>query len=185
MTRAKEDQQLIKGCLQNKRKAQNELFHKYAGYLLGIAKRYAEDEHKAKDIFLCSFERIFKNLAKYNDRKGSFKSWIRTITVHEGLNHLRNKNNYSFAELSGIDMVDEQIDLIKELDAQTILDVIHGINEPYRTIFNLVLDGYKHSEIARQFDITVGTSRSYFYRSKKMIIQQLKSINIVSSHEER
>ena len=65
------EEQLIYKCKELDRKAQKELFEKYAPYLLSIAQRYIKDFHLAEDVFLKSFEKIFRNLNSYKSEKNN------------------------------------------------------------------------------------------------------------------
>ena len=178
-----EDISLIEGCLKNNRKSQNKLFSKYAGYVMGIARRYMKDEYEAKDIFLRSFEKVFRNIDKYDSEKGIFKVWLKVITIREALGYLRSEKRFGFIELDEQVSSSSLVSMIDDLEVNEIINIVNQLNDPYGIIFNMVIDGYKHKEIAKKFEITEATSRSYYYRSRKMIIRILEANNIKSSHE--
>ena len=178
-----EDNSLIKGCLKNQRSSQNKLFTKYASYVMGITRRYTNDEYEAKDIFLRSFEKVFTNIEKYDSDKGVFKVWLKVITIRESLGFIRSQKRFNYAVIDEqISLIQDDVSVIGQLEVEEIMKVVKQLKEPYGLIFNMVIDGYKHKEIAEQFGITESTSRSYYHRSKKMIMNILEGINI-KSHE--
>ena len=48
--------------------------------------------------------------------------------------------------------------------------MVQKLSPAYRTVFNLyVIDGYKHEEIARILNITVGASKSNLFKARTAI----------------
>ena len=73
-------EELILECQNNNRKAQKELYKRYAPLLLGICVRYAKDSSEAEDVLQEGFIKIFDKIHLYNN-KGSFEGWIRRLMI--------------------------------------------------------------------------------------------------------
>ena len=170
---------ILKRCLKNERSAQNELFHYYAPFIMATIRRYVSDEFVVKDVFLKSFEKAFTRLDQFDAKKGEFKYWLKTISINESLNALKNKSFIKSEEITDFHMPVNDSDIDLEIDVKRIIEVVNKLKKPYNLIFNLVLDGYKHKEISSQLNITEATSRSYFKRSRKMIIDQLQTQKLI------
>ena len=69
---------------------------------------------------------------------------------------------------------------ISNMAFDEMLLVINQLPAAYRTVFNMyVIDGYKHFEIAKKLDISVGTSKSNLSRAKEKLRSMFK-INLVA-----
>lgn len=72
-----------------------------------------------------------------------------------------------------IDFQDDYPDVDK-VSEDDLVQCIAELPEMYRTIFNLfVVEGYRHMEIATMLDIPENTSRSYFFRARKMLQEKV------------
>ena len=67
-----EEAQLIEGCINGSRKAQEDVFNAMYRRLLGVCARYAKDDDDAKDILQNGFIKVFKSIENYKG-DGSFK----------------------------------------------------------------------------------------------------------------
>lgn len=169
---------IIEGCRKNNRKAQRNLYEKYAGKLLSICYRYSKSE--AEDILQLSFVKIFTHINKY-EGIGSFEGWMKRITVNTAITEWNKKNILQRAE----DIEDYQesnvdegnVDALSKMRSDELLQLIAELPELYRITFNLyAIEGYKHSEIAELLDISEGTSKSQISRARKMLQEQLEKI---------
>lgn len=164
---------LINKCKKNDRASQNALFNLFADHVMNIALRYAKDDFEAKDIFLRAFEKAFGKIEQYDTDKGKFVGWLSKITTNEALSLLRSQKRYLFT--SDMTLLDNNVEsyILNDLDAEHLIALINELDEPYRIIFNMVLDGYKHREIAEELNIKESTSRSYFFRAREILKVQI------------
>ena len=68
-------EELIEGCLKNKRRSQEALFKLYYGRMLGVCMRYSNDRDTAEEMLQEGFIKIFDKLSAF-DYKGSFEGCI-------------------------------------------------------------------------------------------------------------
>ncbi len=95
----KNDQALIKGCEENDRIAQNQLYTIYAAQMMGVCLRYARTREDAQDILQEGFIQVFKYIKQYRF-KGPLEAWLKKIFINCALQKLREKeNNYLFVTI--------------------------------------------------------------------------------------
>lgn len=163
-------EELIKDCLKQDRKAQEQLYHAFSKKMYGICLGYAKDRDEAKDILQEGFIKIFTNLKNYT-AKGSFEGWIRKIIVHTAIDHYRKSMKESASvNIENIAEIQTTYSVLETMGAKELLILIHKLPEGARVIFNLyVVEGYTHKEIAELLNISEGTSKSQFSRGKQLL----------------
>lgn len=60
-----EEMQLVEGCKNQSRIAQQEVFEKLYGKLFGLCLRYADNDDEAKDILQNGFIKVFGSIGNY------------------------------------------------------------------------------------------------------------------------
>lgn len=169
---------IIEACRLNNASAQRALIKLYYGYVKSIALRYSSDDDCAGEILNDSFLKVFQNINKY-DEKQVFKAWIRTITVNTAIDYYRKNSQKPFFE----DFEDQQIidfdkDVISQISAEEILQLVRQLTPAYRTVFSLyVIDGYTHKEIAEKLGIQEGTSKSNLKDARKKLQKMILKTN--------
>lgn len=173
------EQELIAGCRANNRKAQRAVYERYAPLMGAVARRYCRRESDADDVLVSAFFRVFDKIDTFNDT-GSFEGWIRRIVVNEALMLLRKKHALKqAAELTEVNPASYSIPAAaaEQLAERDILDLLDGLPNGYRTVFNLyVVEGYKHREIAEKLKISINTSKSQLILAKKRLREQLEKL---------
>jgi len=164
---------LIKGCLNEDRVAQKELYKTYASKMMVVCMRYAKDTMEAEDILQEGFIKVFDNI-KYFKNMGSFEGWIRKIMANTALNRIR-KNTIYFEEINDISIdVSVNDHLIEKFSEKDILSLICSMPQGYKQVFNMfAIEGFSHKEISEQLGFEEATSRSQFAKAKKYLQQKL------------
>ena len=170
-----DDSILIKQALKSDRRAQQQLYAKYAPKMLSTCKYYIKDLQQAEEIMLNGFFKVFTKLATFKN-EGSFEGWIKKIMIWESISFLRKKSKLVFVD----DM--SYFEEAEELTTETIIpmeDIQHYIDElpdACKVIFNLyVIEEYKHTEIATLLNITEGTSKTQLFRARKSLQTMLNT----------
>ena len=161
-------EELIEGCLKNKRRSQEALFKLYYGRMLGVCMRYSNDRDTAEEMLQEGFIKIFDKLSAF-DYKGSFEGWMRRVIANTALDRIRKSKKNPFLTDNDEDfklgatnpMIDqEEIDFIN-VKAEIALEAVQQLSPAYRSVFNLfVMEEYTHKEIAEILGISEGTSKS-------------------------
>ncbi len=164
------EKELIKLCLSNDRKAQQQLFDRFSSKMLTVCRRYAGKMIQAEDLLQEGFIRVYKNLHQFNFQ-GSLEGWIRRIMVHSCIKYVTKKiNKTEFVELSNEASISVKAEAFSNLSAEDLMQLISQLPIGYRTVFNLyAIEGYSHAEIADLLNIKTSTSRSQLVKARKML----------------
>lgn len=169
-------QKIIRGCKRQDPSSRAALYKLYADEMMNICYRYIKDKSRAEDIFQDSFLRIFQKIDQFDERKGAIGAWMARITVNQSLMEIRKQKRIDYVEEFSpvLEPVTENT-VEDSISAQEILDMVNGLPEGYRIIFNLyVVEGYDHNEIGDMLNIAASTSRSQLARAKAMLRKLFK-----------
>lgn len=172
------DEELIKGCLQDKRAFQEALYRRYADQMYSVVMMYAKDADDAADILQESFINVFRKLHDFR-LESPLGAWIRRIVVNKALEHYRKKQRkrelieeLSFEETPMVDGILERI------NASEIVRLVNDLPAKAAMILKLyAIEGYQHNEIAEMLDISEGTSKSQLNRARTLLKEKLVAIN--------
>jgi len=173
------DQKIIEGCAKHDRKAQQELYDKYARLLLGICLRYSSDKAEAEDILQESFLKIFFNIKDFSGT-GSFVGWLRKVAVNTAITHYHKNLKFRYhIEIDEYVSVETGVTSFEEdfFTSDELYKVLNELPSGYRMVFNLyAIEGYKHKEIAELLGIDTNTSKSQYSRAKAAIREKLEKL---------
>jgi RNA polymerase sigma-70 factor (ECF subfamily) len=167
-------ERIIKGCLQNDRRSQEELFRLYYGKMLGVCMRYTADRDSAEEVLQEGFIKIFDKLDAF-DYKGSFEGWMRRIMSNTAIDSIRRSkrdpmltdNDEDFKMGTEDPIVEAEEKEFVGLKAELAMEAIQELSPAYRAVFNLyVMEDYTHKEIAEILGISEGTSKSNLSKAK-------------------
>jgi RNA polymerase sigma factor (sigma-70 family) len=173
---------LIKGCINQNRKSQEELYRVYKDILYVVSLKYCLNDAEAEDNLHDTFIEIFSNIKNFKG-EGSFEGWIKRIAINKAINRYRSSSFLTpiIDDISDAIMVDES-DLDVSLDY--ILSLVQELPNQYRLVFNLYeLDDYSHKEISTMLSISESTSKSNLHRAKLILKDKISSKN--SFHNSR
>ena len=168
-------EKLIAKAKQNDRRAQHEIYKRFAPKLLSLARLYIADVQFAEDVLSRSFVKIFNKIHQFTSNEKAFPAWCRQILVHEAIDFLRRQKAIEFPshqlEHLAISTDDEALSYTQIDQIQSCIDQLPN---GYKLVFNLyVVESYTHKAIAETLGISVGTSKSQLSKAKKMIMNLL------------
>lgn len=173
-----DEQNLASLCTQHDRKAEDELYTRYAGRIYALCLRYCDDRDDARDLLQETFIKALGNIATFRYRgEGSLYAWIRRIAVNMALNKIRARRfRFIPLDLSGADAAedppDESVSMVPERE---LLRMISELPEMKRAVFNMYcIDDYSHSEIAEALGITEKGSASILSKAKAQIRERVR-----------
>jgi RNA polymerase sigma factor (sigma-70 family) len=168
---------LIESCSKGDKKAQFELYKRYAGAMYNTCYRMLKNSVEAEDVMQEGFLKAFQHIGTYSGNV-SFGSWLKKIIINCSLDVLR-KNKIEFENIDDIKKLEaEENDFAEEsIVAHQVEEVklaIARLPEGYRIVLSLyLLEGYDHDEIAEITGISASTSRSQLVRAKKKLLELL------------
>jgi len=178
------DQQIIDGCANHERKAQQILYDKYSHFLLGVCMRYATDKTEAEDILQDSFLKIFTNIKDFSGT-GSFIGWLRKVAVNTAITHYHKNLKYRYhVDIEEYVSVEAGVASFEEdyFTSDELYKVLNELPTGYRMVFNLyAVEGYKHKEIAEMLGVDTNTSKSQYSRAKAVIREKLEKLGKLRS----
>ena len=176
MVEDKQLQQLIKGCLEGDRKAQQAVYKLLYGKMKVVCMRYTRDTDQALDVLQEGFIKVFQNMERYSGA-GSFEGWVRRIMVNLSIDRFRKQKN-DLLLLNGSTSIEDYEDEVEDepevesvdydFTPEQILEAMQQLSPAYKTVFNLyVFENYTHQDIAEALTISIGTSKSNFAKAKR------------------
>jgi RNA polymerase sigma factor (sigma-70 family) len=166
---------MLKGCLKGESKAQEMLYNMFSSKMMAVCRRYVRTDFEAEDVFHDAFVKVFTNLAQY---KGEvpLEAWIRRIVVNTSITHYHKfKKEREQVEIEvAYDDAPQTNELVENLDAEEIIQVVKTLPDGYRQVFNLyVIEGYNHQEIGSMLGIAEGTSKSQLHKARELLKMKL------------
>ena len=168
------EKQLIDGCLNGDRRAQEELYNVYARKMMGVCLRYVGDRETARDLLHDGFIKVFTSMHLYSG-SGPFEAWMRIVFVNCAIGHLRKKDVlHDSTDLESIAELKDEETAVSKLEAEGIMKLVQQLPSGYRTVFNLyAVEEYSHKEIGEMLHITESTSRSQYVRARQWLQEQM------------
>lgn len=167
--------ELIKEARQGSVAAQKCLFDQFADKMLMVCRRYVKNPEDAEELMLDGFYKFFKNISSFNYQgdAGLF-AWLKKIMINECLMFLRKKTMFTIVSETAAEELSLQEDVLNNLSAGEIFNLVVQLPVGYRTIFNLhVIEGWSHGEIAALLGIAEGTSKSQLSKARSLLQKML------------
>jgi len=175
------ESQLIKLALKKNRRAQHQLYEKYAPKMLSVCRYYIRDEYQAEEIMLNGFFKVFTKLSTFKN-EGSFEGWIKRIMIRDSISFLRKKSKLVYVDDMNYFEEASEEPVETQIAIENIQNYINNLPESSKVIFNLyVIEGYKHAEIAELLNISVSTSKTQLFRARTALKKMLK-MNQIEYH---
>ncbi|MGK2863457.1 MAG: RNA polymerase sigma factor [Chitinophagaceae bacterium] len=177
---------LIKGCIEDDRRMQEELYRRFSPRMYAVCLRYAGNAEEAEDILQDGFIKIFNKLSSFR-KEGSFEGWIRRVFVNTAIEHFRRKRYLQpVTEKEENTLEGNYLSVLDNLAERDILALVQQLSPGYRTVFNMyVVEGYTHKEIGEMLGISEGTSKSQLSRAKVILQQMVKNFIEEKEMEDR
>jgi RNA polymerase sigma-70 factor (ECF subfamily) len=181
------EKQVIEGCINGDRLAQEALYNRFAGKMMAVSKRYLKDLETAEDAFQEAFVKVYNNLKNFTFQS-SLETWMTRIFINESINKLRSLKRLALQV--NIDDQTKQFaensydDAPEKFDAELVMMLLEKLPENYKIVLMMyAIDGYSHKEIAEKLNMPESTSRSSLTRARSLLSQLYN--NEQKKHESR
>jgi len=167
------DLELAAACHAGEPQAQRALWERYKNRMYGVCLRLAASPQEAEDWLQEAYIQIFRHIGKYRG-EGSLEGWLRRIVVRTAIQHLKQQH----LKTTGLDNETLERLLFEEGETgadegdepERLVGLLQQLPPGFRAVLNLyVLEERSHEEIARELNITVGTSKSQLSRAKAFL----------------
>lgn len=167
---------IVKGCLANDRAAQELLYRKFYGRMMGTCMRYLGNEDDAREVLNTGFLKVFQNLKSYTGQ-GSFEGWVYLIIRNAIIDQIRKRVKYREESLDESYTESSYVEpgALEQLYAKDLMKMLQVLPETTRLVFNMfALEGFKHEEIAQVLKISSGTSKWHVSEARRILKQCLE-----------
>ncbi len=161
---------LLRACIKGDRKAQRQLYEAYYGWGLKLCLRYASNKDEAKEMVNDGFLKILTKLDKKR-ADSPLAPWMRSIFIYTAIDYLRWQKKHKLPiDAERVPEQTSQPIADNQLQYEEVLKAVQALPPSYRLVFNLYeMEGYSHADIAKQLNISEGTSRSNLMRAKEKL----------------
>lgn len=166
---------LIKGCQQNDKLCQQQLYKFCYPDMIKICYRYANDADAAGTIYNNAMLKVFNGIDNYTE-EGKLLGWIKTIVINSCIDFCKKKNIFSGVVYTETDIeIAIQPSVFEKLSGRDIQQLIVKLPSATATVFNMyVYEGFTHKQIGERLGISDGTSKWHVSEAKKALKTKLE-----------
>ena len=170
-----EDSALVKRSVAGDYQAFKLLYERHVSRVYAICLRYCNNEEEASDISQEVFIQVWEKLSKYRG-ESSFSTWLYRVATNISISHIRKRSPWWARSIELSEAVNEEQTRANVSYFEHDLDKkIADLPQQARLIFILfAVEGYRHREIARILNITIGTSKAQYHRARQLLKEKLK-----------
>lgn len=142
------------------------------------------NQEEARDLVQDTTLKVLDNQEKYIENV-NFKGWVLTIMRNIFINNYHKLVRSQTVIEQGIDLYNLDVMDDSGVDTpdgfthfQEIIGAVKSLNKEKRIPFTLFLSGYKYSEIAKLFDLPLGTVKSRIFIARQELQKMLADFRI-------
>jgi RNA polymerase sigma-70 factor (ECF subfamily) len=170
------DEKLLSDCKKMQRDAQRQLYELLSSRLYFICKRYLKKEEDIEEVVADTFYTIFTKLHQLKEDK-AFIGWAKKIAVNHCLLHLKKSTNFNLYLEDTKGSLQPISDAVTKLEEEDLLQLLNYLPEGCRAVFNLfAIEGFSHKQIAKELQISEGTSKSQVHFAKNKLQQLVHNL---------
>lgn len=170
--------QLIETLRRGDRKGLEFLYEQYKDALYGVVLRIVKVEVMAEEVLQDVFVNIWQNINRYDAKKGRLFTWMINIARNMAIDKIRSKEMKIWKKNNDLDLewnqVIQKYSEYLKTDTLGLENLFGHLNSRQQMIMRLVyLEGYSHREIAKEFNVPLGTVKSLVRSGLKAIRKML------------
>lgn len=155
------------------------LYDHYSGALYGVVIRIVCNEGMASEILQDGFLQVWNKIEQYDASKGRLFTWMFNIFRNLAIDKTRSREMSNTQKTDGIEdfVYDINKKNFEELNIEGIglEEVLSDLNTDQQFVVRKIyFEGYTHSEVAKEFDIPLGTVKTRLRQSLIMLRKLLK-----------
>jgi RNA polymerase sigma-70 factor (ECF subfamily) len=135
------------------------------------------DETEAEEVAQQTFFKAYTAWDSFEGRS-SVRTWLFRIAINVCRRNLKTRKRFQGERLDRhIDLADPEIDPREEQMKEKVRQALKQLAPPHRLILTLFcIEGMKHQEIARIFDVPEGTVWSRLHKAKQELRREFQAI---------
>ncbi len=172
--------QLIERLTQKDKNALEYLYDHYSGALYGVVLRIVKSDEIAEEVLQDAFIKIWDKVDTYDTGKGKLFTWMMALTRNLALDKLRSKAYKKGQKTDDIENIVHNTDPRHSTQINTenigVKDMLNELHEDQRFVVEMLyFKGYTQSEVAKEYDIPLGTVKTRL-RSAIIKLRQIIAI---------
>ncbi|MCI0750407.1 MAG: sigma-70 family RNA polymerase sigma factor [Flammeovirgaceae bacterium] len=172
-----EEQDLVKGLLARDKSFFSYLYDHYSGALYGVILRILKNEDVAEEVLQDVFLKIWDRIESYDAEKGKLFTWMVNITRNQAIDKTRSKE-FGKGKKTGtiensVHAINTKESVETSIEGIGVKELLIKLPEEQRFVIEQhYLNGYTQSEIAKEFNLPLGTVKTRM----RMAMQELRSL---------
>ena len=159
------------------------LYFRHKGGLMRILSNMVKDEELAKELIQETFLRVQEKVQSYDPTRGRVSTWLYTIGIRLGINHLRTRKKRNYIDVT--EMVNVLISrepspekrVYNRERAEIVNREVGKLSKDFRDVVNLRYHGdLDYEKIAEILGLKLGTMKSRIYRARELLKPRLNAI---------
>ena len=148
------------------------LTDRYKDKIFNFTVRYLSSREDSEDITEDIFVKVYFKIDKFDQNKGSFKTWLYRIARNTVYNKLKEKK---ITKISYVDIYTNELDENINIENDEIVQsAINKLKKEQKIIILLYyIEGLKYREIAEILNIPENTVKTKIRRSKEILKNEL------------
>jgi RNA polymerase sigma factor (sigma-70 family) len=169
------EEELIDGCRQNNRQAQEAFYKKFFPEMLRMSRRYTHSDDTSTEILNTAFLKVFQKIDTYT-YSGSLEGWVRRIVHNCIADYYRVHGRYQrfivFEETPNDASI--AVHQNSELEEKDLMRLIDRLPNTSAQVFKMyALEGFSHAEIAETLHMSEGNSKWHLFQARKKLKESL------------
>lgn len=163
-TRIIEQDFFVNGLIARKPEVLDHLYDAYANALYGAILRIVQKEHIAEEVLQDAFLRFWERIDNYDSKKGRFFTWMLNISRNLAIDKLRSKEIKASEKTEQVETFVSKVERDSHelfVDGIGLEKSLNKLKQEERFVLEKVYFlGYTQSEIAKEFEIPLGTIKT-------------------------
>lgn len=158
-----------------------QLFRRYAGAFLGLARRMGLDSSTREDVVQEVFSKVWKNALDFDPRRASARAWLLAVAHHTAVDFVRRLEarprplEPSEDEPEAFDLPGPGLDEEHHLDRIRLRQALARLAPEEREVIEVLFyQGYAHQEAALKLNIPLGTLKTRARRALSRLKEELR-----------
>lgn len=164
------------------------LANRYASQVLTMVRRLVPSQEEAEEVTQDVMVEAFKSLARYDERRSSFSTWLMSIAYHTALKHSRTKRR----QVPLVEVEQDWLDAVADDDADAVLDDTDRVTLMEQAIGQLKPEDqmllhlyYYDNQSIREIALITAHEESYLHSRLQWIRKKLAAIILNLESNER
>jgi RNA polymerase sigma-70 factor (ECF subfamily) len=167
---------LIQGLKGKDPSALEYLYDHYSGALFGLISRILKNDDVAEEVLQDIFLKIWDRIESYDPVKGKLFTWMVNIARNQAIDKTRSREISKQQKTSGSETLVNKVDNREftelRIEGIGVKEMLKSLpNEQLFVVEHLYFKGYTQSELAKDYDIPLGTIKTRL----RMAMQHLRN----------